>query len=251
MKKVRACILSLCVLGLFILSSCSISSEEPLKDDFIIKNSERIRTICNAFEHEGVSLASSSDYKEVKNIQKEILHYEQILEPSQQKKLHNSLIKLYDQAETCSLYLSLYFEEKEQEIKKRQAEEQRRQEVEQKMEAEYKKYGFHRCPLQALWMYVARGINPPKNCIVVVEQQSMLFSVMQQVSDGTIMNGSLNVSYLPNMGSYTFYVENSPTDMALTDDELIPAGLFVSTGNYQYYSILGARKTLPKFKRLK
>lgn len=160
----------------------------------------------------------------------------------------------YERIESCRSKLTAQIKENRKkylEEKKRQEERERK--WKQQREEEFKKYGKNRCDMENLWMYVTRATNPPKGCMVSIEQEIMFFSVMQQIPDGTLVHGSLpgDYSYLPDYGDYTFFIERSKKDMEKTDNQMIAPGLFEYVGNFQYYSIFGAERTVPKFKRLK
>ncbi len=172
-----------------------------------------------------------------------------------QKFIYQSHLKEgYDRIESCRNHLTKQIKENHKkylEEKKLQEEQEKRWEKQRK--EEFEKYGMNRCDMGSLWMYVARATNPPKGCMVSIEQEIMFFSVMQQIPDGTLVHGSLpgDYSYLPDYGDYTFFIERSKKDMEKTDNQIIAPGLFEYVGNFQYYSIFGAERTVPKFKRLK
>ncbi len=111
----------------------------------------------------------------------------------------------------------------------------------QSKKEEEKRFGYKFCDDDSV---IANPLHVvvPMNCMHVRKGEK----VMQQLADGTLVSGGDGI-YIP---IYIFFIEKNDIDDKLLDNQALPWGYFVRTGNYTYRSILGAKKTIMKVKRV-
>ena len=131
----------------------------------------------------------------------------------------------YRRIESCRNELSEQIKENHKKyLEEKKEQEEREKRWKKQREEEFKKYGKNRCDIENLWVYVTRATNPPKGCMVSINQEIMFFSVMQQI---TIINE-------PNLYRLIFR-SNKPQAQAFADwvySEVLPSirktGAYVS-----------------------
>lgn len=116
------------------------------------------------------------------------------------------------------------------------------QAFQKKMATTEKKHNKKFCPEPMLNVYILRKMAIPSNCLVYSDE--LVFRASQQTKDGTLVS----VAY-PQYFRNLLIVKNAK-DSNLISGQNVPAGLFVSQGNYTYTTVLGATATVSKLKRL-
>lgn len=106
-----------------------------------------------------------------------------------------------------------------------------------------KKYGKKYCAESNLLGYAMVKKTPESGCLFNISYGNV--TVLQQTNAGTIVHMQVT-----HYDTATYLIVANAKDKGLVYDQPIAAGVFENIGTFQYTNVLGATRTIAKFKRV-
>ena len=149
--------------------------------------------------------------------------------------------KMWEQVE--QIYEDYLVRKQKAEEEEQKAEEKARQEEIKRLKRLKKKSGGKDFCQPNNIVSLLQQRNLPRDCMFKLDV--VLFNVLQQIKDGTLIH--IYQAYgIPD----TYLIEKNKIDGDLVDGAVVPGGIFMNVGTYQYTNTLGAQKTIYRLRRI-